>query len=290
VTKDHRLTFDMEELKNTKVTMEHFVRAVENNPPAYGVAETDLKLSIRGGICDWGAEFSEVRNTLRELVRRVQTSSDTPRLSVLLEGALGSGKSALACKIAHDSGFPFVKLISAESMVDLAERGKCSEIAKVFEAAYKSDLALIVLDNIERLLEYVAIGPRFSNAVLQTLLVLLQRAPSKVGNRLLVIATARQLSVLRELQLDEAFEVILKVPTLSTPEHVKKVFREKAPELKPTEMDRIAAECPLPIAIRQLLTLMDMARDDRQLIDFDRFQTCVRRKIGRVSAVEFGGL
>jgi hypothetical protein len=38
---------------------------------------------------------------------------------------------------------------------------------QVFEDAYKSPISIIILDDIERLLEYVAIGPRFSNAVLQ---------------------------------------------------------------------------------------------------------------------------
>jgi hypothetical protein len=32
-------------------------------------------------------------------------------------------------------------------------------------------------DNIERLLDYVPIGPRFSNQVLQTLLVLMKKLP-----------------------------------------------------------------------------------------------------------------
>jgi vesicle-fusing ATPase len=43
-------------------------------------------------------------------------------------------------------------------------------------------------DDIERLLEYVAIGPRFSNLVLQVLLVLVKKQPP-AGRRLLVIGT-----------------------------------------------------------------------------------------------------
>ena len=39
----------------------------------------------------------------------------------------------------------------------------------------QSPLSIVILDDIERLLEYVAIGPRFSNALLQTLLVLLKK-------------------------------------------------------------------------------------------------------------------
>ena len=50
----------------------------------------------------------------------------------------------------------------------------------MFEDAYRSPLSCIVVDDIERLLDYVRIGPRFSNAVLQTLLVLLKKEPPKV--------------------------------------------------------------------------------------------------------------
>eukprot|EP00894_Picocystis_sp_ML_P004455 jgi/Pico_ML_1/54972/g101.t1 len=46
-------------------------------------------------------------------------------------------------------------------MVGFSEVAKCNHIARVFDDAYKSNLSFIVLDDIERLLEYVSIGPRF---------------------------------------------------------------------------------------------------------------------------------
>ena len=50
-------------------------------------------------------------------------------------------------------------------------------------AAAQSPMSMIVLDDVERLLEYVAIGPRFSNAILQVLLILLKKQPPKVPPR-----------------------------------------------------------------------------------------------------------
>lgn len=94
---------------------------------------------------------------MKELVRRIKTSASTPLLTVLLEGAIGSGKTALACQAALDSGFPFVKLVSPDMFLDASERGKCSELTKVFEDAYKSELSLIILDNLERLLGITAV-------------------------------------------------------------------------------------------------------------------------------------
>ena len=57
-----------------------------------------------------------------------------------------------------------------------------------FDDAYRSQLSCILVDNIERLLDYGAIGPRYSNLTLQALLVLLNKQPPK-GRKLLVICT-----------------------------------------------------------------------------------------------------
>lgn len=55
-----------------------------------------------------------------------------------------------------------------------------SPLFQIFDDAYKSQLSCVVVDDIERLLDYVPIGPRFSNLVLQALLVLLKKPPPKV--------------------------------------------------------------------------------------------------------------
>ncbi|KAM7461830.1 hypothetical protein LguiA_029951 [Lonicera macranthoides] len=70
-------------------------------------------------------------------------------------------------------------------MIGLSESSKCAQIVKVFEDVYKSPLS------IENLREYVAIGPRFSNLIFQTLLVLLKQLPPK-GKNIMLIGTTSQ--------------------------------------------------------------------------------------------------
>lgn len=50
------------------------------------------------------------------------------------------------------SDFPFIKLISPESMVGFSEAQKIAQMNKVFMDSYKSPLSVVVIDNIERLL------------------------------------------------------------------------------------------------------------------------------------------
>lgn len=81
----------------------------------------------------------------------------------------------------------------------------------------QSVFSIIILDDIERLLEYVAIGPRFSNSVLQTLLVLLKKQPPK-GRKLLVLGTTSAGAVMEDMEVSTTFNVVLNVPKLKEPE------------------------------------------------------------------------
>ena len=92
----------------------------------------------------------------------------------------------------------------------------------MFEDAYKSPLSVILLDELECILEYAAVGPHFSNVILQTLLVLLKRQPP-AGRRLLVIGTTSNLQVMEMLELSAAFNVTLHVPQLKS-EDTKRVL------------------------------------------------------------------
>jgi len=266
------------DLKDIKVGMEAFMRALTEVKPAFGVAEDELKTLLRQGEpIDYGDDFKQLLKTSQTLLRQVKSSDSTPLLSLLLEGPEGSGKTCLAAQLAVESGYPYVKLITPENFVGEDERQKCMEITKVFEDAYKSPLSLIILDNIERLLEYVPIGPRLSNQVLQTLLVLVKKLPPAEGRKLMVIGTTSNPSILEDMQLRQAFNVQLAVKQLSKPDQVKKVFKAMNVEADAREVDTIAANCPFPIGIKQLIMVIEMARegDIKHAISASRFKECL---------------
>ena len=92
------------------------------------------------------------------------------------------GKTALGAWIAKECQFPFTKFLSPSSMVGFTETAKCMTIKKAFDDAYKSPLSCIVLDDIEYMLDYSPVGPRYSNLVLQALLVYLKNLPPRVSS------------------------------------------------------------------------------------------------------------
>jgi vesicle-fusing ATPase len=239
-----------------RVTMADFETALLEVKPAFGVSQDAMDAYRPQGIIPTGDKFEHIMATCRALAAQVETSERSPIISCLLEGAPGAGKTALAATLALESGFPYVKFISADTMVGFSESAKCSKIAKVFDDAYKSPLSVVVLDDLERLLEYVAIGPRFSNAVLQTLLVLVKRQPPK-GHRLLVLATSSQLPVLETMDLAAAFNVQLNVPLLA-PQDVTAVLTATG-AFAAADAQSAAAVLGERVAIKRLLLLVEMA-------------------------------
>ncbi|KAI3675396.1 hypothetical protein L1987_84986 [Smallanthus sonchifolius] len=184
--------------ESIKVTMDDFLNALHEVIPAFGASTDDLERCRLNGIVDCGQRHDHIFKRTMLLAEQVKVSRGSPLVTVLLEGPSGSGKTAMAATVGIGSDFPYVKIISAESMIGLSEPSKCAQIVKVFEDAYKSTLSIIVLDDIERLLEYVAIGPRFSNLISQTLMVLLKRLPPK-GKNMLVIGTTSEVSFLESV-------------------------------------------------------------------------------------------
>ncbi|KNC76406.1 hypothetical protein SARC_11091, partial [Sphaeroforma arctica JP610] len=139
-------------LKNLKITMDDFVGALDEVKPAFGVTEDVFAECVRNGVVEWCPQVQRILDDGKLLVDQVKNSPRTPLVSVLLEGPPGVGKTALAATMAISSDYPFVKLIAPELYVGMSESAKCNAITKVFDDAYKSPIACIVIDNIERLL------------------------------------------------------------------------------------------------------------------------------------------
>jgi vesicle-fusing ATPase len=99
--------------------------------PAFAVNETEIKSYIRNGIVYYGSTFENIISEANLFIDQVKTSDVTPLVTVLLHGPSGAGKTAVAATLAVESGFPFVKVLSADSLVSLSEPSKCAVIQKV---------------------------------------------------------------------------------------------------------------------------------------------------------------
>lgn len=286
-----------------QVTMSDFERALVEVQPAFGMGKDDFARCLLGGFLVYGERMTHALNAGKRFRDEVATSERSPLLSVLIEGPAGTGKTALAALLAVESGFPFVRFISPEAYVGYSEVAKCQALAKVFDDAHKSSLSVIVVDNIERLIEYSPMGPRFSNIILQTLLVLTKRVPPH-GRRLLLLGTTSCVDVLHRLDYRQAFSAVLSTERL-TGQEIGSIVDGVAPSMNlsqqadgnfaalhssktaavsfPSVVDRDRAIEMLEskgLGIKKLLMILNMAQteeaDGRFVIAMDRLSDILR--------------
>merc|ERR1712070_766647 len=151
-----------------------------------------------------------------------------------------------------------------------------------FEDAYKTPLSVIVIDDMERLMDYVQIGPRFSNTILQAFFSLLKKVPPKaksgtrVDGRILIIGTTSNKMFMQESELISAFSVALSVPNLCTPEHFKMVLRS-LPGFQSPVVEEVANEMlGKGLGIRKLLLVAEMAVQRQNPVTKDIFFECLQ--------------
>eukprot|EP01132_Coremiostelium_polycephalum_P006793 gene6793-8428_t len=269
---------DTKNLKNVvinpedlKVTNEDFLRGLKEIKPAFGAYEDQFENYAPNGIINHGPLFEKLLKSGNNFITQVKNSNRTPLLSVLLSGKPGCGKTSFAATLGQNSGYPFVRVISPQDVIGYNEAAKAAKITKIFEDSYKSPISCIVVDDIERLIEYVPIGPRFSNVILQTLIVLLKKLPPK-GRRLLVLATTSNPLVLKDMDLMDCFAAEISVPLISTKEEFTNVLRELS-VFNPKEVEDAANFFHSPIPIKQLIMIVEMARQENGNL-VDNFRNC----------------
>ncbi|RKP27921.1 P-loop containing nucleoside triphosphate hydrolase protein [Syncephalis pseudoplumigaleata] len=267
------------DVDSMRIQREDFMAALDEVKPSFGVSDDELGQCVTNSIIHFNRHIERILKDAHLYTEQVKTSVRTPVMSVLLHGPPGSGKTALAATMAMASDFPFIKLVSPEAMVGYSENAKINAITKIFNDAYKSPQSVVVVDNIERLLDWVPMNNRFSNGVLQALLVLFQKRPPKASiacdagewqdnRRLLILATTSQRAVLSNMNMMDTFDADICVYNVRRLREVETVitelglFTDEEIFQAMQQLQQSNIEDRLNIGIKKLITMAETARQD----------------------------
>ena len=271
-----------DDIENIKVNRNDFENAFDDVIPAFGVSEDELQGCLAGGIIRFSPFIDDILDEGRLLVQQVAAPDSTPIFSVILHGPPGSGKTALAAKIALDSSYPFIKLCSPDNMIGFNESMKIEHMRRVFDDAYKSPLSVVVIDNIERIVDWVPIGPRFSNSVLQALMVLLKKQPPS-GRRLLILATTTERAVLQQLDLFSNFDSDIAVPNVGSHSELGHILQQSGafddPDRAISELRDLTRSEAVGVGIKKILLGIETAKQDRDRAG--RFARVIARAVAQ---------
>jgi len=262
------------DVDSLQVTGSDFERALTEVKPAFGASTDDLNACVGAGILEYSPHLTSMLTSATTLMGQLRQSERTSLISILLEGPTAAGKTALAASLALRSEFPFIKLVSPNGLVGMPEHAKAAHIARVFDDAHKSPLSLVVLDDLERLLEYVRIGPRFSNLVLQTLLTCIKKPPSHRNHKLVTIATSSSAAVLESLELLDAFNVTLQVPLLGHAD-VSMVLQQMGVN-NAAEVEPVVRTLSRGVPMKKLVLVVEMSMQPGGRVDPARFTSTLQ--------------
>jgi vesicle-fusing ATPase len=255
------------------VEVDDLNRALGDIVPAYGRKQKNLLSYLyQHGIIDYSNEFVELKQTINQIIQTTQFNSKTEIMSILFYGNHGVGKTALAAHIATQSNYPFIRYISPADMIGMNETQKCQFIYDIFQSSYRTPLSFIILDDIERIIDYTPVGPRFSNQVLQTLLILINQKPNIIGHHLFIIGTTSLCHLIDSLELKNAFQIQYEIDEIYLFEHYQQVIQYNY-SFDSTYLCKELEKIKLPaIGIKKLMMAIEMAKDTSGMIQFEKLE------------------
>lgn len=189
--------------KEIKITMDDMMKGLNEIKPAFGIDEKEYQ--VLNKVMYETNQFDFVMDYAKNALKKLKLTNLYKTSSLLFYGDTGVGKTTLAVRAALSSQFPFIKLISPKDLVGLSEFEKVIYIKSKFNDAYKSEESIIILDEIESLIEYVDIGPRFSNNILQALKIFIKNESEKNNNKTFVFGTTSLPKVMVDCGLIDCF-------------------------------------------------------------------------------------
>jgi vesicle-fusing ATPase len=254
--------------------------------PMFAVRDDELKALFHNGIVEHSKDFESVASRMQSCADQVRKSERTRVLPILIRGKFGSGKTAFSAWSAVQSGFPFKKRICAADMLGMGPGQKVAYIDSVFQEAYKTPLACIVLDDLERLVEYVPLGKSYNPHVLNSLLVLISKPPPDRTRRLLVLATTSNVSLMDVLGLRQNFMQEVELPMLQKESMLK--FLDEETKIPKSQMMEIVGSIKRPIPVKIMLNIIEFSRQDVDGRDEDitceSFMACMAGVLGGSSS------
>lgn len=204
---------------NPVVTMQDFTRAIDDIIPMFGKISNDIQIITSSPFIFWSHKLNELEYDILGKISGLRKGNIS---TILITGPTYVGKTKFISHVAKKSGVPCVKMITTERLIK-SSMSKASYISDTFEKCIKADTSILIFDGLERIIEWLQIGPRFNNEILQTIISIMtnQINPEK---KCVLVFTANDREVLENLGMIDLFDTHYDYPTTIPKADIKKHF------------------------------------------------------------------
>jgi vesicle-fusing ATPase len=158
--------------KNIQPIVYHndFLRAVDEVKPMFGTRSNEIDIITSTPLIFLTPQIKEIYDFILDYIIKLKNGT---KLSILLTGTNGTGKTKLISHIAKESKIECIKFISSDLLVFSSD--KAIQIYEIFEQALKTNNSIIIFDSIENLIEYSPLGNIYNNKILQIIYSILNK-------------------------------------------------------------------------------------------------------------------
>ena len=202
------------------VTMDDFVRALNDIVPMFGRVSNDIQIINSTPFVFWSSQLSLISD---EILGKIVSLKHGNVSTMLMSGPSYIGKTKFVAHVVKQSGIPCVKMITTEKL--LKAPSKSQFITNMADQCTKAETSILIFDGFERIIEWLPIGPRFNNDVLQTIISIMT-TPIAPNKKMILMFTANDKDIFDNFGISDSFDTKYDYPSIITKAEILESFPE----------------------------------------------------------------
>lgn len=176
------------------ITQEDVVKSLNEITPAFGTKSKIISIISSKAFSLENEEYNNVYENICNLNYEMGKVN-----SVMIKGKNYSGKTTMACHIAQYIESSCIKFINAESLIGSK---KDSMLYEIISDCSKSTKSTIILDSIEKIIEFSSYNRFYNNSILQIIYILLDKVIEQ-DRKINVIMTSSNPTLMENLGFND---------------------------------------------------------------------------------------
>jgi vesicle-fusing ATPase len=163
---------NLENAKNIKpiITQDDLIRGFEEIKPLFGSLSNEIGIITSKEFTLYSDNYKYIYD---DIINNIKQNKKGKIVSFLIHGDYFVGKTTLACNIMKNSNIGCIKFINSEKLIN--SYSKDQTLYELFENGYKTEILGIILDSVEKIIEYSRLGNQYNNKILQVIYTILDK-------------------------------------------------------------------------------------------------------------------